>query len=99
MKNIRFEWDDVKNAINKRKHGVDFLEALTVFYDEQAIIISDPDHSLDEERFIALGISNMADILIVCHCYRQNDEVIRIISARKASKSESRQYFILNGGA
>ena len=92
MDGIQFEWDENKNAINKRKHSVSFEEAETVFYDENALLIADPDHSLDEERFILLGFSFRARLLIVCHCYRGADNVIRIISARKATLQETRQY-------
>ena len=99
MKRIDFEWDNNKNLINRKKHGVDFSEALTVFYDYQAIVIEDPEHSISEERFTILGFSNTGNLLVVCYCYRRNDEVIRIISSRKASKTESWQYFIMNGGS
>ena len=92
MSGITFEWDEHKNAINRRKHSVSFEEAETVFYDENALLIADPDHSLEEERFILLGFSFRARLLIVCHCYRCEDNVIRIISARKATLQESRQY-------
>ena len=88
----RFEWDENKNAINKLKHNVAFEEAKTVFDDVEALIIDDPDHSQDEERFIILGFSNLANLLVVCHCYRENDAVIRLISARKATKQEAKQY-------
>ncbi|MCH5298483.1 MAG: BrnT family toxin [Ruminococcus sp.] len=89
---IQFEWDNNKNTINKKKHKISFEEAKTVFYDEDALIIDDPEHSEEEERFIILGLSNRANLLVVCHCYRASDTVIRIISARKATKSESKQY-------
>lgn len=92
MDMIQFEWDNNKNAINKKKHKISFEEAKTVFYDEEALIIDDPEHSQEEERFIILGLSNRANLLVVCHCYRASDTVIRIISARKATKSESKQY-------
>jgi len=92
MKHIQFEWDEVKNEINKQKHNISFEEAKTVFYDPEALLIHDPDHSEDEERFILMGISKTLKILVVCHCYRSHDEVIRIISARKASKNEITQY-------
>ena len=92
MNEVVFEWDDNKNAINQKKHGVSFEEAETVFYDENALLISDPDHSMDEERFILLGFSYRARMLIVCHCYRRSESVIRIISARKATPFEIRQY-------
>lgn len=89
---LQFEWDENKNAINRKKHRVSFEEAETVFYDENAVLITDPEHSQDEERFILLGFSVMARLLLVCHCYRGRDEVIRIISARKANPYEARQY-------
>ena len=90
---LRFEWDPEKNEINKRMHQVSFEEAQTVFYDEEAKVIDDPEHSADEERFIILGFSKRANLLVVCHCYRASETVIRIISARKATKTEMRQYF------
>ena len=89
---MSFEWDENKNRSNIRKHGISFKEAETVFYDENALLIDDPDHSDEEDRFILLGISTSLRLLIVCHCYRQSDMVIRIISARKATKPESQQY-------
>lgn len=93
MNTIKFEWDENKNAINKVKHKVSFEEAKTVFYDANALVIDDPEHSKNEERFIILGTSLRANLLVVCHCYRKSDTVIRIISARKATKNESRQYY------
>lgn len=92
MKEISFEWDENKNAINKRKHKISFEEAQTVFYDEAALVIDDPEHSAEEERFIILGFSRQANLLVVCHCYRAADMVIRIISARKATKNETKFY-------
>ena len=92
MDMLRFEWDENKNEINKKKHGVSFDEAKTVFYDENALLISDPEHSQDEERFIILGLSKKANLLVVCHCLRASETVIRIISARKATKNETKQY-------
>ena len=89
---LKFEWDDKKNDINKEKHGISFIEASTVFYDDNALLINDEVHSNIEERFILLGISTLANMLVVCHCYRNSEEVIRIISARKATKKETRQY-------
>ena len=74
----RFEWDENKNTINKIKHHVTFEEAKTVFDDVEALVIDDPDHSQNEERFIILGFSTLANLLVVCHCYRENDTVIRI---------------------
>ena len=96
MNQIRFEWDENKNRINIAKHNVSFEEAKTVFYDSGALVIEDPEHAEDEDRFIILGISRYANVLVVCHCYRYNDEVIRIISARKANKQESKQYESMN---
>lgn len=92
MDMIRFEWDENKNEINKKKHKISFEEAQTVFYDENALVIDDPEHSQEEERFIILGLSKKANLLVVCHCYRASDTVIRIISARKATKTETKQY-------
>ena len=92
MDEIIFEWDPVKAELNYAKHKVTFEEAKTVFYDENAVLIADPDHSsLDEDRFIMLGLSSELHMLLVCHCYRENDR-IRIISARKADLQESQQY-------
>jgi uncharacterized DUF497 family protein len=92
MSSIHFEWDDAKAATNLSKHGISFEEARTVFYDEQARLISDPDHSENEDRFILLGLSSTLKILIVCHCYRSDDNIIRIISARKATTQEIKVY-------
>ena len=93
MAAIKFEWDEKKSRINKKKHGVTFEEAETIFTDENALIIHDPDHSDDEDRYILLGLSVRFRMLVVCHCYRSSDENIRIISARKAEKDEEKQYF------
>lgn len=92
MNDIIFQWDEEKNLVNKKKHNVSFEEAKTVFFDSEALVIDDPEHSHEEERFIILGLSNKANLLIVCHCYRASDTIIRIISARKATSSESQQY-------
>ena len=92
MSNLRFEWDERKATANDRKHGVSFEEARSVFFDERARLIDDPDHSEDEERFILLGLSSTLRLLLVCHCYRSEDNVIRIISARKATARESKSY-------
>ena len=92
MNHIQFEWDENKNNLNIKKHKVSFDEAKTVFYDPTALIIHDPDHSDDEERFLIMGLSQTLKVLVVCHCYRENEEVIRIISARKADKDETRKY-------
>ncbi len=93
MDMIKFEWDENKNTINKKKHNISFEEAMTVFYDEEALLINDPEHSEEEERFILLGFSQKANLLVVCHCCRNSETVIRIISARKATKNESKQYY------
>ena len=92
MNSLQFDWDDLKEEINKKKHKVSFTEAKTVFYDENARLIDDPDHSDDEERFILLGMSSRLRILVVVHCYRSDGNIIRIISARPATKTESRSY-------
>jgi len=93
MSDIAFEWDDRKSRENKRKHKVSFEEAQTVFLDENAIRFFDPDHSQDEDRFLMLGMSFTLRVLVVCHCYRDDDSVIRIISARKADKREQSDYW------
>ncbi|MBQ1398250.1 MAG: BrnT family toxin [Clostridia bacterium] len=92
MDMITFEWDENKNTINKRKHKISFEEAQTVFSDDEALVIDDPEHSEQEERFIILGMSAKANLLVVCHCCRSSESVIRIISARKATKTESSYY-------
>ncbi len=92
MNDIRFEWDKAKAAVNKKKHGISFEEAQTVFYDEHAIEFFDPDHSEEEDRFIMLGLSFALRLLVVCHCVREAASVIRIISARRATRSEAEQY-------
>lgn len=90
---IGFSWDERKNENNKKKHKVSFDEAKTVFYDENAIRYFDPDHSADEDRFLMVGMSQNLRILLVCHCFREGDAVIRIISARKAAKGEEEVYW------
>jgi uncharacterized DUF497 family protein len=92
MSGIRFEWDEGKNSSNKKKHGVSFEEAATVFADENALVIPDPEHSQSEDRFIILGLSVALRMLVVCHCYREASDVIRILSARKPTKKEQLQY-------
>lgn len=92
MLEIRCVWDHNKAASNQQKHGVSFLEAETVFQDEFARVRHDPDHSDDEDRFIILGMSHLLRVLVVCHCYREQDTLIRLISARKATKHEQKQY-------
>ena len=89
---MRFEWNQNKNISNQKKHGIAFEEAQTVFYDEYAILFDDPDHSEEEDRFLIIGISQRERLCIVSHCYRGEDDVIRIISARKATKTESTYY-------
>jgi uncharacterized DUF497 family protein len=86
---IKFEWDAAKAAINVEKHGVSFEEAQSVFYDELAVQFFDEEHSTSEERFLLLGVSTGAKLLLVCHCERESGNVIRIISARKATKREA----------
>jgi len=92
MCGLLFEWDERKSRANRKKHGVSFEEAQTVFLDEHAIRFFDPDHSGEEDRFIMLGMSFNLRMLVVCHCYRSQDAVIRIVSARKANKSEAAVY-------
>ena len=92
MLEIRFSWDEKKNRSNQRKHGISFNEAQTTFYDENAKVYFDPDHSSDEDRFILLGISSRLRMLVVCHCYLEGESVIRIISARKADRQEAEDY-------
>ena len=92
MSALKFEWDNRKAAANLKKHGIAFEEAQTVFFDERARLIDDPDHSEDEDRFVLLGLSSSLRMLLVCHCYRREGEVIRIISARQATARESKHY-------
>jgi uncharacterized DUF497 family protein len=89
---LRFEWDPKKAAANLRKHGVSFEDAQSVFADENAKLIDDPDHSEEEDRFVLLGLSSSLRLLVVCHCYRSEGNVIRIISARKAESHECNSY-------
>lgn len=98
MKQINFEWDENKNQINKVKHGIDFEEAATIFYDDNAIMFDDPEHSMEEDRFLILGISKYENLCIVSHCYCSDDNIIRIISARKATKNEIKTYNKYAGG-
>ncbi len=92
MTTLGFEWDPAKSAGNRREHGVSFEEARSVFFDESARLIDDPDHSKSEERFILLGLSSVLRLLLVCHCYRGDGNVVRIISARKATAVEAKSY-------
>jgi len=93
MKAISFEWDEKKNVSNKKKHGISFEEAQSVFIDENGLLIHDPDHSDEEDRFMLLGLSSSLKALVVCHCYRKRNEIIRILSARKATRSEQKKYW------
>ena len=93
MKKIKFLWDKNKEILNIKKHGISFDIAQSVFYDDNARLIYDPDHSETEDRFIIIGLSKKLNILVVNHCYRKNDEIIRIISARKATKNEINEYW------
>ena len=93
MKAIDFEWDKKKDQANSKKHGVSFDEARTVFYDEHAIQFFDPDHSESEDRFLLLGRSFKLRTLVVCHCFRREETIVRIISARKADKDEEHIYW------
>ena len=90
---LRFDWDPRKDAANESKHGVSFEEAATVFRDEQALQFYDPDHSDADDRFILLGLSAKLRMVVVCHCFRENEEVVRIISARKANRIETTTYW------
>jgi uncharacterized protein len=92
MRELDFAWDDRKSARNLKKHGVSFEEARSVFRDENALLMPDPEHSQDQARFLLLGLSGQGRALIVCHCYREAETLIRIISAMKADKKEQRQY-------
>ena len=89
---MKFEWDESKNIINIQKHDVSFEEAMTVFKDVKAILRYDESHSETEDRFYIIGMSQLTNLLIVCHCYRENDTIIRIISARKPTKEETGYY-------
>jgi uncharacterized protein len=90
---IHFTWSSAKNSQNQSKHGVSFQEARSAFFDERARLMHDPDHSDQEDRFLLLGMSRRLRLLLVCHCYRESDEEIRIISARKATAVEAEQYW------
>lgn len=98
MKTLSFEWDKTKNRQNIKKHGISFHEATSVFYDGNAILFDDPDHSIKEGRFLIISISEKLHICIVSHCYREDNNVIRIISARKATKREVDAYDNQEGG-
>jgi len=93
MEEVRFEWDSRKATANLKKHGVSFEEARTAFYDEYAIQFFDPDHSQEEDRFLLLGMSFKLRVVVVCHCFRESESVIRLISARKADEEEEAEYW------
>lgn len=93
MNELQFEWDNKKEKVNIKKHGVSFDEARSVFYDENAVQFFDPDHSDEEDRFILPEISFKLKVLIVCHCFRESERVIRIFSARKADSDEEHEYW------
>jgi uncharacterized DUF497 family protein len=93
MKQLVFEWDKRKENVNIKKHGISFEEARTTFYDENAVQFFDPDHSDEEGRFILLGVSHRLNTLVVCHCFREEETMVRIISARKADKDEANVYW------
>ncbi len=92
MRELKFEWDEAKDRANRRKHGIAFVEACSVFSDERALLLDDPDHSPDENRLILLGLSFTLRVLVVHHTLRAGGDVLRIISARKATRSERDQY-------
>jgi uncharacterized DUF497 family protein len=93
MNGLLFEWDELKSSSNKKRHGLSFEDAKTAFFDENALVIHDPEHSEEEDRFILLGLSAKLRILVVCHAYRKSAQIIRIISARIASRPEQKQYW------
>jgi len=93
MNKLKFEWDQKKDLSNIKKHGISFDEAQTAFYDEYAIHFFDPDHSEHEDRFLLLGTSFKLKTLVICHCFREEETVVRIISARKADKGEEQAYW------
>jgi len=93
MDNLKFDWDKTKAVLNKKKHGVSFEEAVTVFYDDDALEFYDPDHSESEDRFFMVGLSFRTRVLLVSHCVRESGTLIRIISARKATKQEAERYW------
>ena len=90
---LHFEWDRAKSKANALKHDVTFNEAASVFYDERGLLVGDPDHSEQEDRFLLLGMSREVRLLVVAHCYREASGAIRLISARRANRGEQRQYF------
>ncbi|MFT5400174.1 MAG: uncharacterized DUF497 family protein [Planctomycetota bacterium] len=93
MDQLAFEWNKRKESANIKKHGISFEEARTSFYDENAIQFFDPDHSIEEDRFILLGVSHKLNTVVVCHCFKEEETTVRIISARKADKDEANIYW------
>jgi len=89
---VQFEWDEDKARSNVEKHGITFEEARSVFFEEDALLYDDPDHSADEQRFLLIGPSASLRLLAVVHCFREPDETIRIISARQATRKEARTF-------
>jgi len=92
MNDITIEWDEAKNKVNSQKHGISFEEAESVFFDEYALLIADPDHSENEDRFVLLGLSAKLRLLLDCHCFEVDDDLIRVISCRKAKRKEMSLY-------
>ncbi len=92
MADLQFAWDPRKDRANQKKHGIGFNEAKSVFLDEFARIIPDTEGSDDEPRFLMLGMSIGLRVLVVCHCYRESEQVIRIVSARRADPTERKEY-------
>ncbi len=92
VSDLHFEWDTRKAGDNRRKHGVSFEEAQTAFEDEHALVIHDPDHSEAEDRFVLLGMTRRPRLVVVVHCYRERESIIRLISARRARRTEARRY-------
>ncbi len=92
MNELKFDWDEAKSRLNQKKHGVSFEEARTVFFDDFAVEFYDDEHSQSEDRFLLLGLSSSLRILMICHCLREDESVIRIISARRATRKEQRLY-------
>jgi len=92
MKDLYFDWSEAKDKANVQKHGVSFKEAKSVFFDEYALLIADPDHSENEDRFVLLGLSAKLRLLLVCHCFEVDDGLIRVISCRKANRKEVSLY-------
>ena len=93
MNKLLFEWDKRKENANIKKHGISFEEARTTFYDENAVQFYDPDYSSEEDRFILLGVSHKLNALVVCHCFREEETTVRIVSARKADRDETKIYW------